>query len=586
MQTVIQMIKDFFLPPPGSPTWRRVLPYGVLGILTLVVLSAAVYGWEYTNSPQFCGETCHTMPPEYTAYLTSPHARVACVDCHIGKDFITTRITRKAGDVKHIISLAFKQYEYPIRADDLRPARDTCEKCHFPEKFSDDSLRQIKQFAGDEENSPSTLYLVMKTGGGSKRAGLGRGIHWHIENPVRYLATDPEEQSIPYIQVENEDGSTTEYVDIEANIDPDSINPDDLKEMDCITCHNRITHLVNQPEDIVDTLLSLGAISSTIPEIKEKAVAALREDYESKESALSEIGALEGYYQTVYPDFYADNQQAVSEAVSALQSAYDQSVFPEQKSDWDSHPNNIGHQFSPGCFRCHDGKHLNTDQEAVRLECNLCHAIPVVADSADFLVDLEISRGPEPESHLNPNWINLHHSVYNETCSACHTTDDPGGTSDTSFCSNSACHGRAWDYAGFDAPGLREILVAQLPPTPTPTAEPPAEPTAAATPAGRPTTSAGQPTATPQAATYSTTIQPIFENRCGACHGTSKLAGLKLTEYGDLMEGSDSGPVIVPGDPDASLLVQKQTASQPHFAQLSSSELETVIQWIAAGAPE
>jgi len=190
MKRIWQRLKLFFFPPPGTARWLRILPYAVLGVLTLLLFTGGAYAWDYTNSPPFCGETCHTMPPEYTAYLTSPHhARIDCVDCHIGKGFIATRITRKAGDAKHIFSLVFKDYEFPIHADDLRPARETCELCHFPQKFSDDSLREIKRFANDRENTPVSIYLTMKTGGGSKRAGLGRGIHWHIENKVHAAYT-------------------------------------------------------------------------------------------------------------------------------------------------------------------------------------------------------------------------------------------------------------------------------------------------------------------------------------------------------------------------------------------------------------
>src|SRR5512139_1682006 len=167
MKKILIKIKRFFFPPAGSPTWLRVAPYAMLGLLTLILLTAAAYGWEFTNSSEFCGTSCHTMPPEYTSYLVSPHARVACVDCHIGKGFITTRITRKAGDLKHVYATAFKTYEFPIRADELRPARETCEKCHFPEKFSDDSLREIHRFSNDKGNSPYSTFLTLKTGGGS-----------------------------------------------------------------------------------------------------------------------------------------------------------------------------------------------------------------------------------------------------------------------------------------------------------------------------------------------------------------------------------------------------------------------------------
>ncbi|MER3459260.1 MAG: cytochrome C, partial [Chloroflexota bacterium] len=272
MSRLKRVVHDFFFPPPEARLSVRLLPYMTLGILTLTVITGGAYAWDYTNSPQFCGMTCHTMPPEYSAYQVSPHARVDCVDCHIGRGFIATRVTRKVGDIKHILSLAFKKYEFPIVARELRPARETCERCHYPEKFSDDSLREIRRFGDDPNNTPTSIYLVLKTGGGSKRQGLGRGIHWHIENRVLYYATDTEEQTIPYIRVYNDDGSIAEYIDLEAKIDPASLPEAALKEMDCITCHNRITHRIYTPEDSMDMALARKVIDPTIPEVRRKGV--------------------------------------------------------------------------------------------------------------------------------------------------------------------------------------------------------------------------------------------------------------------------------------------------------------------------
>jgi nitrate/TMAO reductase-like tetraheme cytochrome c subunit len=557
-------LKKFFFPPEGTPLWIRILPYAALGVLTLVVLVSSAYAWDYTNSPEFCGEACHTMPPEYTAYLTSPHARVDCVDCHIGEGFITTRITRKAGDAKHIISLAFKDYEFPITAKQMRPARETCELCHFPEKFSDDSLREIKHFGNDTYNTPSSTYLVMKTGGGSKRIGLGQGIHWHIENPVYYFASDHAEIDIPYVQVIGEDGSITEYIDIESDIDPDQIVPEDLQEMDCITCHNRITHLVNPPEEMLDQLLDRGVISTDIPDIRRQAIDLFYRPYETQDEALRSIAGLEGYYEHYYPDFYAENKDLVQAAIVALEDAYAQSVYPEQKSDWNSHPNHVGHIYSPGCFRCHDGKHLNEDQEAIRLECNVCHSIPVVAGESDFVANIEVSRGPEPESHLNSNWIAMHRDVFDYTCENCHTTEDPGGTSNISFCSNSACHGSSYEFAGFDAPGLREILTEQLPEPPPPEIE----------------------VIENELITYENTVGSLLVLRCVSCHGENAMVGLDFTSYETTMFGSDNGPVVLPAEPEGSSLILVQTRELPHFGQFHPEELDLVSQWIEAGAPE
>ena len=567
MRRFLKRIKGFFLPPEGTPLWLRLAPYFALGILTILALWAGAYGWEYTNSPEFCGTACHTMPPEFTSYLASPHARVACVDCHIGQGFITERITRKAGDVRHIIASVFKTYEYPIQVKHMRPAREICEECHFPEKFSDDSLRENVQYRSDRENSSFTTYLILKTGGGSQRVGLGQGIHWHIENPIYFLPLDKEEQEIPYIRVVNQDGEFNEYIDIESDFSLEDINEEDLEEMDCITCHNRITHLVPYPENTIDKLLERGLISPDIPEIRDIALKTYHKEYTSMGTALASFDLLDYYYEQKYPDFYSNSRDSITQAIEELKTSYADSVYPEQKSDWASHPDNIGHENSPGCFRCHDGQHLNQEKEAIRLECNLCHSIPVVAEANDFLTNIELSSGPEPASHLNTNWISLHHLAFDQSCESCHTTADRGGTSNSSFCSNSACHGVSWDFAGFDAPTLRETILDLLP-TPQPTTAPAAVP------------------ADPTKLTYTDLIGEILVNRCGACHGESSLAGLNFTSYITLMSGNENGQVIIAGDPGASLLLLKTAETGSHFAQFTNQERTNIEQWISAGAIE
>jgi hypothetical protein len=235
----------------------------------------------------------------------------------------------------------------------------------------------------------------------------------------------------------------------------------------------------------------------------------------------------------------------------------------DQKSDWNTHPNNIGHKDSPGCFRCHDGKHMDSQQQAIRLECNLCHSIPVVAGATEFVANIELPRGPEPISHQDANWIAKHNQVFNDTCSECHTTGNPGGSDNSSFCSNSACHGVSWEFAGFDAPALRETILETLPPTPTPT-----------------------PLDLSGALTYDATIGPLLVSRCGACHAEAGIMELNLTTYQSAMQGSTSGPVIIPGDANSSILVQKQSGDLPHFGQFTPEELSLVVDWINSGAPE
>jgi nitrate/TMAO reductase-like tetraheme cytochrome c subunit len=549
--------------PNGFPRRLVVVSLVVLGVLGGLLLLGGNYAWEYANSPKFCGYTCHLMTPQNTTYKVSPHSNVYCSDCHIGRASFTQQFARKAQDLREVYAMVFSTYENPLHATHQRPASETCEKCHRPDTFSFNSLRTIRSYANDRANTPTDTYLVLKTGGGVKSAGQGQGIHWHIVNKVVFYAADPFEQDIPYVRVYNDDGTTTEYVDVEANFDKSSIKEDDLVEVDCMICHNRVSHHYLAPEDAVDNYLARGLLNVNLPDIRRKAVEVLSVEYPDKAYALEAIAGLTNYYQQYYPDEKSDTVQA---AVKTVQEIYANNFFPEYEIDWKTYPQNIGHTLSAGCFRCHDGSHLNEKQEAIRLECNLCHSIPVVAGTQDFVAKIEISRGPEPDLHRNPNWISLHNQAIDSTCQTCHTTDDPGGTSNTSFCSNSACHSSVMTYAGFNAPALREALAPQVPtPMPTPTPLPPM--------------AEGAPPPT-----YITDILPIFTTRCASCHGDAAMAGLNLTTYEAAMKGGKDGAVILPGDSANSKLVQIQEGQ--HFGQLTADELKLVKLWIDGGAME
>ncbi len=561
MKKLLERIGKFFVPEPGSSRWTYILPYLTLIIVFVILLAGGTYGWERTNSSQFCGTACHTMPPQGVSHSDSPHANVTCEECHVGRAPFLEQFTRKSQALHEIYYMTFSLYEYPIRARALRPARDTCEKCHLPETFTNDSLRTIKHFSNDELNTETTTYLILKTGGGDKREGLGKGIHWHISNNVQYYSTDPLNQQIPYVRVANEDGTFTEYTDVESGFNAASVDESQLKDIDCTTCHNRVTHNFEFPTESVDQAMARKLIHPAIPFIRTKAVAVLSVKYETRDEAVKAIAAVEEDYKTNYADFYGQNTGIIQASVKEIQAIYDRTVFHDQKVDSTTHPNNLGHINTAGCFRCHDGKHLNAENEAIRLECNLCHSIPIVTGPKDLVTTIEInSGGIEPETHLNPNWISLHNQSINETCSACHTIEDMGGVSNTSFCSNSACHGSVYTFAGFDAPALSEILKTQIP-TPSPAAAAPAS-----------------------GSTYNDNIGALFKGKCGACHGDAASGGLNVTTYADLMKGSESGAVIVPDDSANSLLIKIQ--SEKHFFNLSADDLELVKQWIDAGAPE
>lgn len=539
--------------------WISFLPLVLVGLVLVIMLVTVPPVWEYSNSPAFCGTTCHTMPPEYSTYLVSPHARTLCVDCHIGRDLLIVQAARKAGHMRLLVDTVLQNYELPIRTSEMRPARETCEMCHFPEKFSDDSLRVIHSFDNNRTNDPYSIYLLMHTGGGSQREGLGRGIHWHVENRITYIALDKEEQEIPWVRVETPDGQTVDYNAVNSPVDTENLGQYEMHEMDCITCHNRISHLVKTPTRAVDQALFQGDVSSDIPFIRTRAVELLSATYGSVADADQAFASLDDYYRDNYAEFYAEGQQQVLDAIALLEVLYQDSNYPDQNLNWSTHPNNIGHRDSPGCFRCHDGQHFSTDGQVVRLECNLCHSIPQVVRPGELEPVLPITTGIEPVSHLDSTWISRHHTVFDATCANCHTTSNPGGVDDQSFCSNSGCHGVNWRYAGFDAPGIATMLgIYQVEPIPlledfdgNPTYE---------------------------------ILQPFFTQECGGCHGPVPSKGLRLTDYASLMAGSESGPVVVPGAPEESSMLE--VLSQGHFARPTDHQMDLLTTWIANGAPE
>jgi nitrate/TMAO reductase-like tetraheme cytochrome c subunit len=454
----MKKLKSWFLGLSKWGQWFLILAIIVVVGMSAVTVSATT--WEYTNSPEFCGTACHTMPPEYVAYQVSPHARVDCVDCHLGQDSFLETVPRKAKEVRHVVNALTQAYEPPIYVKSLRPARDTCEKCHNPEKFSNDTFVEIDRFAEDEQNTEENRFMVVKTGGGTEREGLGRGIHWHTQNEVWYFTDDPLKQTIPYVQVIDSDGTTTEFFDVEAGLPPTfgTQVADQLQRMDCIDCHNRVSHLFRSPSDAMDDALARNVISNEIPFIKRKGVEILNEDYQTTEAGLAAIDALGNWYQDNYPDYTAENAETLEAGIDQLKTIFTESVFPNMNVGWETHPHNDGHSEFPGCFRCHDGKHTSPENETVRLECNLCHSIPEIVSPDGPPPVIALAGDNEPESHLDSNWMARHRFEFDLTCAECHDVSNPGGTDDSSFCSNSGCHATEWEFVGLDAPGIREIV--------------------------------------------------------------------------------------------------------------------------------
>ncbi len=348
---------------------------GATSILLLVIGGYQLM--EFTDSTAFCGRLCHNvMYPEYTAYQASPHSRVACAECHVGSG-AGYLVKSKVSGMPMIFATLTGRYERPIPTpvENLRPARETCEQCHRPEKFSGDLVRVRTSYQSDESNTERVDTRVLKVGGGE--SGVARDIHWHIAAKLWYLALDDARQEIGWVGVEGADGGLTEYIDPAraAEVNPERISAE-KRLMDCIDCHNRATHVFQSPSSLIDGLLYQGKIDKTLPYIKREAFNALDPSSGSLKEALDKVAAISEFYRVSYPEVYTAKKAAIDDAVRELGEVARLTTFPEMKIDWRTYVNNAGHQESPGCLRCHGKLQATSGVEkgkVVNADCDSCH---------------------------------------------------------------------------------------------------------------------------------------------------------------------------------------------------------------------
>ena len=365
----------------GLPVVRRTLEYvAAATVLNLLIIGTASYrGVEYMDSVSFCGTTCHrVMDPEYTAYQNSPHSRVACVECHIGPGagwFVRSKLS----GLRQVVAVTFHTYSRPIPSPVkyLRPARETCEQCHWPQRFTGDKFLVNTSYKDDEKNTPQTDVLLLKVGGRTWQGSVGiHGHHLSDNARIRYISTDAERMTIPAVYYTDDSGKTTEFISTDAKPTQQQLDKGDHRVMDCVDCHNRPTHAFDLPENAVDKQMSGGQISTDLPYIRKKAVEVLKVNYPTRDVAQQSIMAeINKFYQTNYPAIYQARRAAVEQAGAEVARIYLRNVFPDMRVTWGTHPNNIGHNDSPGCFRCHDGSHTSADGQTIPNDCSTCHQI-------------------------------------------------------------------------------------------------------------------------------------------------------------------------------------------------------------------
>ena len=352
-----------------------ILGVSLITLLNVMIVSLAAYGAvHHMESNEFCGQTCHTtMEPEWKAHQAFPHAQVNCVQCHVGpgaKGFVAAK-TNGTRQLWHVISNQIPT-PVPTPVHNMPDAQYTCKSCHWDEQDHGDKVTVVREYADDETGTETATTLQMHVGGGRAAFGAGKGIHWHmnVANKVEYIATDDQRQTIPWVRFTDRSGNVKEYV-------VDGTNQEDLangerRTMDCMDCHNRPAHtFAPSAERAIDMAIASGELPRTLPFARREAVAAVKDEYPSGDDARRGIEAR-------LKKFYADkaSDPALPKTIAAVQDIYSTNIFPAMKVKWGTYPNNIGHNFFNGCFRCHDESHKAKDGTAIKQDCETCHAMP------------------------------------------------------------------------------------------------------------------------------------------------------------------------------------------------------------------
>jgi len=389
--------------PQGGEMRRLAIFVGLTTAVNLIMGSQLSYrAITYMDTDKFCGQSCHTvMNPEYTAYSNSPHARVACADCHIGPG-ASFFVKSKLSGTGQLIAVLFNTYPRPIPSpvEALRPARETCEQCHWPKKFEGNKFFVHTEYASDAPNTPSTTVALLKIGGRNFSGTVGiHGAHVYQNARMDYVSTDGHRQVIPQVTYTDPNGKVTVFNSTDVKVTPQDLARGEHREMDCMDCHNRPTHIFQVPERAVDAAMDQSSISPKLPFIKKQALEALKRiypDHASAERGIAEY--LDGFYRGGYPQVYASEQNALQSTIKTVQTIYAQNIFPEMKITWGTYPNNLGHTDFPGCFRCHDGNHASADGRTISNDCSTCHDLLAVSEQNPHILSQLGMATPVPSS--------------------------------------------------------------------------------------------------------------------------------------------------------------------------------------------
>jgi NapC/NirT cytochrome c family protein len=375
-------------PDRGAAFRKLALFLGLTTAANVVIGSQLSYrAVEHMETTQFCGQSCHVMTPEYRAHAAAPHSKVACVDCHVSPG-ATGWMQSKINGTRQLFQVLTGSHPKPIPAGlasgRLVGSAETCESCHARQPGRSVRVRLFPKHADDEASTPSWTVLTMRIGGG-KLGGI-HGAHLAEGVVIRYAASDDARQTIPWVEVTRPGvGQPTTY--LASGADAASVARLPRFTMQCVDCHNRPAHTFEQPERAVDREMALGELPGSLPSFRKRAVELLRTTYASEDAARAGIAAGIGESYASAPP------EVVQKASEGLGAIWARNVFPDLGVTWGTYPNNLGHEDTPGCFRCHDGEHSTADGSAsIGQDCSSCHeAIAVEEASPEILTTLGLS---------------------------------------------------------------------------------------------------------------------------------------------------------------------------------------------------
>lgn len=353
-----------------------------LSMVNLAILAFISYeGYHFTDSPYFCGTVCHSvMEPEYVAYQRSVHSRIACVECHIGPG-AEWYVRAKFSGLRQVAAVLQDTYSRPIPAPvhELRPARDTCEQCHWPEKFVGKRVKKFVSFSNSDQVNPEVTEIALHIGGHNPETSAFEGIHWHVSDQVEvsYLALDDKRTQIAKVRVKRPDGTSDEFSN---DLELPEGEEGHWRVMDCIDCHNRPTHIYHMPEERVDFGLLSKQINPDIPGIREDSLEVITTEYETREQAAdSMINDLILLQKKRDPEQAEKYKNDIIKAGTYLLESYEGNVWPSMGIQWGTYKSHLGHQWADdgfGCWRCHDDEHSNSAGETISQDCSICHDEP------------------------------------------------------------------------------------------------------------------------------------------------------------------------------------------------------------------